>query len=185
VFSLGISFGAYWVNNLTLESKDLLIKYLNGFFALIPANTLSSFSILKASLANNMLSIILLLVFGLTYLGIAFSPLYAIFKGFCFGFSIAFLVRGFGKKGLIFSIASLLPHCIISIPGTIFLCTISLQYSLYILKSRSEIRYEKKSQNLINYLFLFMLGSMMIILSIVIESYITPVFIRGISSFLI
>lgn len=185
IFSVGISFGAYWVNNLSIESRDLLIRYLNGFFSLVPVNALNNLSIFKVSLANNILSVILLLIFGLTYIGIVFSPLYVIFKGFCFGFSIAFLVESFGRRGLIFSIASLLPHSIVSIPCTIFLCAVSLQYSLYILKTRSEKRYEKKGQNLINYLFSFMLGSMMIILSSIIESFITPVFIKGISSFLI
>ncbi len=185
IFSIGISFGAYWVNNLTIETRDLLSRYIYGFFSLIPVNELDNLSILKASFINNVLSLVLLLILGLTYAGVVFSPLYIIFKGFCFGFSVGFLVESFGRKGLIFSIVSLLPHSIISIPGTIFLCVVSIQYSLYILKNRKEKRYENKRQSFINYLFSFMLGAAMIMLASLVESYITPIFIKGILPFII
>ncbi|MGI5999000.1 MAG: hypothetical protein ACOX89_10115, partial [Lutispora sp.] len=70
-------------------------------------------------------------------------------------------------------------------PGTIFLCVVSIQYSLYILKNRKEKRYENKRQSFINYLFSFMLGAAMIMLASLVESYITPIFIKGILPFII
>jgi len=185
MFSIGLSLGAYWVSNLNTETRDLLSRYINGFFSLIPINELDNLSIFKASFINNIAALTLLLILGLTYAGVVFSPLFMIFKGFCFGFSVAFLVEGFGRKGLIFSIVSLLPHSIISIPATIFICVASLQYSLYILKNRKEKRYESKRQSFINYLFSFMFGAVLIMLSSLIESYITPIFIKGISPFII
>lgn len=185
IFSIGLSFGAYWVSNLNVETRDLLSRYINGFFSLIPVDSLDNASIFKASFINNVAALTLLLILGLTYAGIVFSPLFIIFKGFCFGFSVAFLVESFGRKGLIFSVVSLLPHSIISIPGTIFLCVVSLQYSLYILKNRKEKRYENKRQSFINYLFSFLIGAVMIMLASLIESYITPIFIKGISPFII
>ena len=185
LFSLGISIGAYWVNNLSVESKDLLIRYLNGFFSLIPGGILNNGKLFKTSFINSIVSATLLLIFGFTYLGIGFSSLYITFKGFCFGFSVAFLVEGFGRKGLIFSLVSLLPHSIVLIPGILILCTVSIQYSLFLLKSRKEKRYESNKQYLINYLFSFTLGLTLLIVSSVIESYITPIFIKSLSSFLL
>ena len=185
IFSLGISLGAFWVGNLTIESKDLLIRYLNGFFNLIPGDILNSGKLFKASFINNAGSAALLLVFGFTYLGIAFSSLYMLFKGFCFGFSVAFLVEGFGRKGLIFSLVSLLPHSIVLIPGTIFLCAVSLQYSLYLLKTKNDRGYEYKRQNVMSYLISFIFGLIILIAASLIESYITPIFIKSVSSFIL
>lgn len=184
LFFLGISLGAYWVNNLSVESKDLLTRYLNGFFSLIPESILNKGKLFKTSFINNMVSAALLLIFGFTYLGIGFSSLYITFKGFCFGFSVAFLVEGFGRKGLIFSLISLLPHSIVLIPGILVLCSVSLQYSLFLLKSRKERRYESNRQYLINYLFSYTFGLTLLIMSIVIESYITPIIIKSLSSLL-
>lgn len=185
LFSLGIGLGAFWVRNLSVESKDLLIRYLNGFFSLIPGGTLSNGSIFKTSFINNIVPAVLLFIFGFTYLGIVFSSLYIIFKGFCFGFSVAFLVAGYGSNGLLFSLVSLLPHSIILIPGTIFLCAVCLQFSLYLLKYRNDKRYENRRQNLISYSASFTVGLIAIILASLIESYITPVFIRSLSTFII
>ncbi|NLM43148.1 MAG: stage II sporulation protein M [Clostridiales bacterium] len=184
LFSVGISLGAYWVTNVSIETKELLIMYLNGFFNFAEGKIFNNSAIFKSSFINNIISILLLLIFGFTYVGIIFSPILTIFRGFCFGFSIAFLVESFGRKGLIFSLVSLLPHNIVLIPSTIFLCSVSLQYSLFLLKSRNEKRYENKRQSFINYIFSFILGMVLVVLSTVIESYITPVFIKSISSFI-
>jgi len=183
LFSIGISLGAYWVSNVSDETKDLLIKYLNGYFELVAVELFDYSDIFKDSFISNIVSALLLLIFGLTYVGIIFSPIYTVYKGFCFGFTIAFLVESFGRKGLIFSLVSLLPHNIVLIPSIIFLCSLSLQYSLFILKSKNEKRYEKR-QYFMNYIFSFILGIVLVIFSIVIESYITPVFIKSISSFM-
>ncbi|MCQ1529844.1 stage II sporulation protein M [Lutispora saccharofermentans] len=185
LFSLGISFGAFWVSKLSIDSKDLLIRYVEGFFNLIPGGTIYNGGTFRISFINNMIWIVMLFISGFTYLGAVVSPLYMTFKGFCFGFSVAFLVESFGRKGLIFSLISLLPHSIVLIPGTIFLCTISFQYSLFLLKSRNDKRYETKRQSFASYIVPFAFGLAAVILSSIIESYITPVFIRSLSVFII
>ena len=50
LFSVGISLGAYWVTNVSIETKELLIMYLNGFLILLREKYLIIQLYLKAHL---------------------------------------------------------------------------------------------------------------------------------------
>lgn len=180
---IGICIGAFWVGILSTDAKNMLKTYIDKFFMLIPAYPLDNGLIFRASLKNNIIPIIILFFISMTYLGIILAPLYITYRGFCLGFSIAFLTESFGKKGFMFTLIALLPQNIVYIPAIIFACFISLKFSLSILKFRKEMFFENKNKFFISYLMNNSIALIFLIIASITEAYITPVFIRTITPY--
>lgn len=182
---IGICIGAFWVGIISSDTKNMLKTYIDNFFILIPTHPLDNGLIFRASLRNNIIPIAILFFISMTYLGIILAPLYIAFRGFCLGFSIAFLTESFGKKGFLFTLIALLPQNIVYIPAIIFACFISLEFSLNILKFKKERFYESKNKYFLSYLIHNSIAIIFLIIASIIEAYITPVFIRTITPYFI
>lgn len=180
---VGICIGAFWVGVLSVETKNMLKTYIDNFFILIPAYPLDNGLIFRTSLRNNIIPIILLFLISMTYLGLILVPLYITFRGFCLGFSIAFLTESFGKKGFLFTLIALLPQNIIYIPAIIFACFISLEFCLNILRMKKERFYESRNKYLLSYLTHNSIAIILLIIASVTEAYITPIFIKTITPY--
>lgn len=180
---IGICIGAFWVRILSTDAKNMLKTYIDKFFMLIPSYPFDNGLIFRASLINNIIPIIVLFLISMTYLGIILAPLYITFRGFCLGFSIAFLTESFGKKGFMFTLIALLPQNIVYIPAIIFACFISFKFSLSILKYRKEMFFENKNKLFLSYLINNSIALTFLIIASITEAYITPVFIRTITPY--
>jgi len=101
MFILGISLGAMTVNNIDEVSKSDARTYIEGFLELTSRNELQPAYILKQSIKFNLYFSLVLFFSGLVYLGIVLIPVLIAFRGFCIGFSIAFLTENFGSNGFL------------------------------------------------------------------------------------
>lgn len=180
---IGICIGAFWVGIMSYETKDVLRSYINSFFVFLSTYPLDANLIFKTSIKNNIIPIVILFFVSMTYLGVILAPLYITFRGFCLGFSIAFLTESFGKKGFLFTLISLLPQNIIYIPTVIFACFVSMEFSLKMLRYKKEKFYENKNKQIITYFTYDLLIIIFLITASVIEAYITPIFINAISPY--
>ncbi len=182
---LGICIGAFWVGMMPSETKNTLKTYIDNFFIMFPVYPPNNGLIFKTSLKYNIIPLIIIFLTSMTYLGIVLAPLYIIFRGFCLGFSIAFLTESFGKMGFLFTLAALLPQNIIYIPTIIFSTFISLEFSLNIFRHRKEKFYESKNKYVIKYLTHISIAALFLIMAIITEAYITPIFIKTITKYFI
>ena len=183
VFIIGISLGALTVNNIDAVTMNDAKLYIEGFLDLTSRNELQSADILKQAIKFNLYFTLLLFFSGLTYLGVIVIPLLVAFRGFCIGFSVAFLTQNFGSNGFLLSIASVLPQNIIYVPIIIVMGVVGLNYSLWTLRNRYFKKYGASSNLFAPYAFATMVLFVLLITGCITEAYITSIIIKSITPY--
>lgn len=181
---LGVAVGAFWIGIMPTDTKEGLKSGFGDYFLLMPTYTFDNGFIFKKSLLYNVLPAILLSVASIRYLGIFLAPLYIAFRGFCLGFSIAFLSESFGRTGLIYTLVAMLPQNLIYIPALVFVGFTSMNLSFMMLRLRRERFSDNKNKYIIKYLTYASIIVLVLLIASFIEAYITPVFIKSILPYL-
>lgn len=180
LFIFGISLGALTVNNIDEVTKTYAVTYLKGFLDLTFQNQLQSESILKQSIKLNLYFSLIVFFSGLVYIGIVAIPALIAFRGFCIGFSIAFIIDNISGSGLLFSLSSLLPQNLIYVPVTIVMGVIGFNYSMWSLRAK----YFKKSaiapRLFATYALSILMLFILLIAGSIIEAYITSLLVKAI-----
>lgn len=176
---IGISAGAIMVNVLDNSEKQEMISFLDSFFKVLNQNNIDSFELFKQSLINNIQTLFLVWVLGITVIGIPIVILIVILRGFIIGFTVGFLINELGFKGFLFSSLAILPQNIFVIPGIIIISAFSISFSLRIVINKfSKNKRYRFSTEIIKYslsvasLFTFLLAGS------IIEAYITPTLMK-------
>lgn len=185
MFILGISLGALTVNNIDGTSRLDATTYIQGFLNLTSQNELQSVYILKQSIKFNLYFTLVIFLSGLTYLGILFIPIIIAFRGFCIGFSIAFLTQNLGSNGFLLSLGSILPQNLIYVPVTIVMGVIGLNYSVISLRNKYLKRFGATQNLFAVYALSTLVFFIVLIVGCIIESYITSQIIRMITPYII
>lgn len=183
VFILGISLGALTVNTIDDVSENDARQYIEGFLDLTSQNDLQASYILKQSIKYNLYFTVILFSSSLVYLGIVIIPLLIAFRGFCIGFSVAFLTGSFGGNGFLLSIGSILPQNIIYIPIIIVMGVAGLNYALWTFRSRYVKKYPGSSKLFAPYAFSTLTLFILLISGCIVESYVTSVIIKAITPY--
>lgn len=184
-FAVGVAAGAFTVRALDDVQKQALIKYLQGFFQILTSKNIDSSAVLIQSIKNNIQTVFVIWILGITVIGIPVTILIIGIRGFIIGFTVGFLINGLGSKGLIFTLLAILPQNIIIIPCLIAISVVSLSFSLMIIKNKMAKRWTNNYwQKFLSYSILIIALFVTTILGSLIEAYIVPVFIRLISTYL-
>ncbi len=176
IFICGVSAGAFTVNGLNFGQYEELKNYISGFMNLISNQKIDSGMLFKISLAENAKIVAALWVFGVTIIGIPFIFILVGIRGFITGFSSGFIIGYLGLKGLLVVLLTLFPKEIIIIPCIIALGVNGINFSLEIIKKKSERKNSKNSlkTNFFSYCFFTLFFSCIILGGILIEAYIIP-----------
>ncbi len=185
IFILGISLGTLAVNNIDEVSKTDAKTYIEGFLDLSSKNELQSSYILKQSIKFNLYFTLLLFFSGLIYLGILFIPILIAFRGFCIGFSIAFLTENLGRNGFLLSLGSVLPQNLIYLPVIIVMGVIGINYSLWTLRNKYFKKFGAHNNLFATYAFSTLVLFILLIAGCIVESYITSLIIRAITPYIV
>ncbi len=182
-FTVGICAGAFTVNGLSFNQSSELTNYFYGFLNLINHQNIDSVELFKITVIENFKLIALLWVLGVTIIGVPFIYIAVGIKGFVTGFSSGFIVAACGIKGVLFVFLSTLPKEIIIVPFIIALGVSGINFSLTILKSRSNRLPSKISlkSSFAAYCLVTALFSIMILVGALFESYVSPMFIKMIA----
>lgn len=186
IFALGVMFGAIAVKALTVSQKQDLITYLSQFFTSLESGTLAAKNNLaRQALLSNMKTLGLIWVMGITVIGIPIVLAIVFTKGFVLGFTVGFLAREMVLKGVAFATVAVLPHNLLAIPALIIAAVAATSFSALLIKDKIL----KKKHNLrhcfLGYLFLSFGIALILILASLVEAYITPVFMKWVSPYLI
>lgn len=184
MFILGVSVGAVAVNNIDEIAKTDAKTYIEGFLDLTADENLETTFILKQSIKFNLYYTIALFLSGLLYLGIVFIPILIAFRGFCIGFTIAFLTENLGSGGLLLSIASILPQNIVYIPILIVMSVITLNYSLLALRNKYSKKHGTLPAQLASYAFSTIMLFIFLVAGCIIESYITSFVVKLVTPYI-
>lgn len=184
-FILGISFGAITVKNIDIDTKSEVKAYIDGFISITKTESVHSTAILRQSIKFNLASSAVLFIAGLTYAGIVLVPMLATFRGFCIGFTVAFLTDSLGKGGFLLALASVLPQSILYIPILIIFCACSISLSITVLRNKLN----RKRSELSSYIWSFALSALFLFLIMlggsIIEAYFTPFLVKLVAPYFI
>lgn len=185
VFILGISLGALTVNNIGEASKSDARTYIEGFLNMTSKNELQQAYILKQSIKFNLYFTLALFLSGLVYPGLLFIPILIAFRGFCIGFSIAFLTGNMGNNGLLLSLSSVLPQNLIYVPIIIVMGVIGANYSLLALRNRYFKKFGAQPNLFATYALSILVLFILLVAGCIVESYITSLIVKVITPYII
>ena len=187
IFVIGVVVGALAVKTLPDEQKTELISYLRIFFTGLTQgteNTMFGSHVLSSVMFNNTKTIVLMWILGFTIVGIPFVLFILFTRGFIIGFTVGFLVNEYVMSGLLFALASVLPHNFFAIPAILVTSVSATKFSLMLVRHRTQgtinLWYEAAGYSL---LCALMLGVMLF--AALLEVYISPVFMKLVATLLV
>jgi len=179
----GIILGIYSVRYMGEFERNDLVSYLMNFIDPSVTNGISYKLIFLQSIKNNLPVIIFLWFLGLTIVGIPIIIIIDLLKGFTVGFTFSFMISGLGKNGIGIAMLGVLPQNLIYIPCIIFASVVSMEFSIMLLKNKFNKQWTSSiSSRIIYYSIIFIVIIIFLFIGIVIESYITPYFIKNLIS---
>lgn len=186
VFVLGVTLGAIAVKALTVEQKQELIGYLSQFFNSLEKGTIAAkHDLARQAIFSNLKTIAIIWLMGITIIGIPVVLAVLFTRGFVIGFTVGFLAQEMVLKGVIFAIAAVLPHNLITIPALIVASVAAISFSALLIKKK----FFKNTHNLrhcfLGYLFLTLAIALVCVIASLVEAYITPVFMKWVTSYLV
>ena len=140
MFIVGVFLGVFFVNNMNEEHAGEVTSYFSeNIEKLKQTQTVDYMSILKNSIAKNLISALGIWFLGTTIIGIPIVMLSIAYKGFCMGYTISAAVLTLGTtKGITFILSSLLLHNIISIPAILAIGVSGFKLYKSIIKDRRK-----------------------------------------------
>lgn len=146
IFIIGIFLGVFFINNIQESQRTEISDYLKHFIEQMKnIEKLNSLSILKTSVIQNIILAVSLWFFGTTVIGIPIVLGIVLYRGFCFGYTIAVSVTILGiTKGTIFSLVNFLLPSVLLIPAMLAIAVsgMKLYRSITKDKRRENIKLE-------------------------------------------
>lgn len=180
IFVIGVVVGALAVKILPDEQKSELINYLHIFFTGLSQgneDAVSSGNMIGMVMFNNAKTVVIMWILGFTIIGIPFVLFILFTRGFIIGFTVGFLVNEYVIKGLLFAIASVLPHNLFAVPAILVLGVSATTFSLMLVRRKNygkiNIWYEA-----IRYSVVCMILLIIMLFAALLEVYISPVFMK-------
>ena len=182
---VGIIIGVIFSNILNIEDEKLvytkITTYFNNLKNDVPINYMSN---LITNIKNNLITIIVIWILGLSIIGLLFNNFILFFKGFILGFTIGSIINIYLYSGIILSIVYLFPAVLFN--TLLFLIT-TYYANIFSLKL-FDIIFRKKEYKfgllIKKYSKILGVFTILLIISSIYETFITPFFIK-LFSFLI
>lgn len=183
-FILGISMGALTVSNINIDMRSDVKSYIDGFINITRTESIHPVEILKQSIKLNLITALVLSLAGLTYAGILLVPIISTFRGFCIGFTVAFLTDALGRGGFLLSLVSILPQSLVYIPVIVVFSVCSISFSFAILKAKLNRKRSEISSYMVSYALTSLVLFLIMIAGSIIESYMTPLLVKLVAQYL-
>jgi len=176
---LGIVLGIYTVKYLGPVEKEQLTSYLSRFTSSINGKNIIYKDIFFQSVRNNLPIIVGIWFLGLTMIGTPLILIIDILKGYTLGFTISFIIKGVGVKGIWITLLGILPQNIIYLPCMMFASVSAMEFSLAFFKNSMYKHWASSIfKRIASYSLIFVGIFVFMCLGFFLESYITPYFIK-------
>lgn len=186
IFVIGVVVGALAVKTLPEDQKQELIGYLKIFFqglAQSPASV-DSPALFSTVMLSSVKTIGLIWLLGFTVVGIPFVLFIVFTRGFVIGFTVGFLVNEYILKGLVFALASVLPHNFFAVPALLVAGVAATSFSLMLVRRKQRAKINLLYES-VGYTILCLLMLALMLVAAVIEVYISPVFMKLVAGLLL
>lgn len=175
LFFIGISIGIVFINNTSENNKNEICIYVNSLKENIKKSSdINRKILLKQSIKQNLQFILLIWLLGCTILGSFLIYIAIAYKGFSIGYTISAIIASLGiKKGIIFSIMSLLLQNLIFLPILFILSESGIK--LY--KNLKKNRFSNIKIEFIRHLLILVISLPFLIVASIIEIYLSTNFL--------
>ena len=174
LFLMGIIFGVLATSVLDSAQRDNLLSYLNQ--GLRGEIFISNSVYTRQTIVANIKTVFFLFFMGISVIGLPLALLLIFTRGFIIGYSISFLLKSMGFKGLVLVLTGVIPHNLLIIPA-LFLMVIAI---IDIAAALTKVRFTKKQvaigDELIKCAVLTLIVLSIMTLAGFIQGYITPSF---------
>jgi len=175
----GIVLGIYSVKYMANSDRSSLVSYLSNFSQNITHGNFKYNSIFIDVIKNNIPLIIAIWFLGVTMIGIPIIILIDIVKGFTVGFTLSFMISGFGVKGIGVAALGVIPQNLLYIPCIIIASVLSMEFSVNLLKEKMNKRYNSSIWvKLATYSFYFAVITIVMFLGFALETYVSPSLVK-------
>ncbi|MGG0716616.1 stage II sporulation protein M [Robertmurraya massiliosenegalensis] len=180
LFLMGVIFGAIVVNSLSLTQKEDLFYYLSQFFGQVSDGKVAEpYDLLLQSFFHNSKFVGLMWILGVSIIGLPVILVLLFIKGMVVGFTVGFLVNQMKWNGFLLSFVSILPQNLIIIPIFIFGATLSVAFSIKMIRRQFMKKMGQPVLPLLGRYVLAYLGALVIlILAASVEAYVSPALMK-------
>ncbi|MCZ0754601.1 stage II sporulation protein M [Anoxybacillus sp. J5B_2022] len=180
LFLMGVIFGAIVVNSLNLSQKQDLYYYLTQFFGQVAKGEFASaYDMFQQSYFHNLQYIGFMWVLGISIIGLPLILVLLFLKGVVVGFTVGFLVNQMGWQGFLLSFVSVMPQNFIVIPAFIVMGTVSVSFSLKMVRNQFMKRmHEPIFPMIMRYAFVMVAISALLLISASLEAYVSPMIMK-------
>lgn len=177
IFAAGVCTGAAYASAMRDGGAEAL-TYLESGLANLRVNTPGSNGrVMLASMSANLSSVALIWIAGSSVLGFAGAFLILFIRGFCVGFTVAFLVREMAGAGAVLALSSVLPHNLVAVPALVAACASSVRFSWSVL-SRNLLGIEADvAHAFAESSASFFIAAIVLVLAAFVQSYVSPAFL--------
>lgn len=172
IFLIGITFGTFYVKNIGEIGQQEILKYIESFFTRVQSQpNININGVLRDSIRNNLILVILLWIAGLSVIGVPILYLIVAFKGFALGYTSSAVISCIGTNdGIKFILATMILQNIIIIPMILMLSVSGTRLYKAIIKDR---RRENIKLEILKYSIIAIVVAIFNILAAIIETYIS------------
>jgi stage II sporulation protein M len=172
LFLMGLVFGVLAAGVLDPDQKTSLMNYINQSLHGEVYQQSSAYA--RQTVTAHIQTVFFLFFMGISVIGVPLALLLIFTRGFVIGFSASFLFHTMGFKGIILTLAGIIPHNLLIIPA-LFLMVIAI---IDCAAALSKIRFTKKQvsigEELVKCALLTLVVLIVMILAGCVQGYVTP-----------
>ncbi|HHT38679.1 MAG TPA: stage II sporulation protein M [Mollicutes bacterium] len=178
IFIIGVIFGSVFLTILDENDKASVLNQVASFFNQIKANEINYLETLRNSMTANLLYITFVFILGISIIGIPIVIIMLFLKGFMIGFSLVTIIAQYKFIGVLGAITYIFPHIIISTLVILIISYYALNLSFNIFKAVIKKKTINFNEIINRYSFTMLFGVILMIISSLIETFISPYIIK-------
>ncbi|MGI6097874.1 MAG: stage II sporulation protein M [Dethiobacteria bacterium] len=175
---VGVAIGAFAIRFMDKAQIMELDQFFSHFLYSLRESPLDQGAIFRQSLQNTLRYGGFVCILGILPIGFPLIAAVVFLKGFTLGFTVGFLLERFALRGLLFCLGAIFPHNIFILPAFLVVATAGFSFSFIRLQGYIKKRPQPLKENLGGYLLLSAAMAVVFIGGAIVESWITPVFMR-------
>jgi len=179
LFGMGVAFGALAVGALDATQRLELSQYLDFFLQAVddPGVDAPAGAVFRQALASNWRTAGLILLLGVTVVGVPLVPAIVFLRGFIIGFSVGFLLASRGWQGVAISLLAVVPQNLLIVPAVVGLSAAALIFAAGVVRRGSQ-RGPSLVVRLAQYLTAAAVALAALAAASLIGGYVSPLFLR-------
>jgi stage II sporulation protein M len=171
---MGSIFGILATGMLSPDQRENLLSYLDqGLHGeiYIPNSVYT-----RQTIVDNIKIVFFLFFMGISVIGVPLALLLIFTRGFILGYSISFLLRTMGFKGLVLILTGVLPHNLLIIPALFVMVVAIIDFAAALTKIRFTKKQVFVGEEMVKCAVLTLVALVVMMLAGFVQGFITPLF---------